>query len=356
MASLRVDGVYGMKWRALSGGFVASTAVIAVLLANPGGLMGEPVALAATSATTMHVLSWNVCGNVESPPAGECVNTESTTEVVKGIVSQLNKYDFLTGSGVHAVLFQEICYADVEAMRDRSDMSGWNFGFVGILDGSSKRQCHPDKNTGASRGQFGIAVGIDRSAAFERWHYNAYPEGNNGYGYYDVHQGLVCATASSVATTVCSTHLTPTPEDDNLAKSGHSTEYFRNIELQQAKGIPSRVGVSGRIVAGGDMNSPPPDNAEGKTIQPENPMIPLYDDYQECYEAQYGDRDGHGTYQDPVDGLIKLDYVFSTSRDSSGTVQGSQMSASDHRPLVATINFNAELLRGRDAGWSVRHR
>lgn len=346
MASLRVDGVYSMKWRALRGGAIIGVAVAAALVVSPAALMGEPVALAATASAQVHVMSWNVCGNVENPPAGECVHSMSTSDVVTGIVQQLNQYDFLTGSGVHAALFQEICYADVQRLRDRSDLSDWNFGFVGILDGTTKRQCHPDKDTGAARGEFGIAVGIDRSASFESWHYQAYPHGNNGYGDYDVHQGLVCAVASSVATTVCSTHLTPTPEDDNLAKSGHTTEYFRNIELKQAEGIPNRVGTKGRVIAGGDLNTPPPDDPLGKNIQPENPMDPLYDSYQECSESEYGDRDGYGTYQDPVKGLIKLDYVFGTSRSSACTVQHSKMSASDHRPLIATIDFNAELVRG----------
>jgi len=316
-----------MSWRRLT--------VLTILVA--GLAVAAPVR--ATAALPVRVMSWNVCGNVVSPPAGTCLNTRSTTAIANGIWQQMAANGMTTGTSVKVLLLQETCYADVERMRSLSEFSGWSFGFIGILDGSTKRDCHPDRSTGAARGQFGIVVGVNRSATFTRYHYNAYPEGDNGYGDTDTRQGLVCATVSAVSLTTCSTHLTPTPTGTALAETGHPTSYFRNIELEQAKGIPYRIGTSGRLIAGGDLNAEPPDSTDGKAISP-NPIVPLYNAYHECDQTRYGARDGHGTFQYQDGRLGKLDYVFATrSAVSSCTVTDQTVTASDHRPVAATITF-----------------
>lgn len=331
-----------MKLKLIIGAAVAATTLAGT------GMAAYGASDAAAAATTVRVMTWNVCGNTVNPPANECTNSRSTVDVVKGIWWHLNVNNMLKVSdhpdgAVHVVMLQEICYQDKKRMDGLPSLDNWTFGFVSIKSNGANRECHADKKTGKARGAFGVVIGIDRRSGttFSRYHYNYYPHGDNGYGYDNVQQGLICLNTPSIELTACGTHLTPTPSAARLPQTGHDEAYFRNIQLHQAEGIPWRVGTEGRIIAGGDLNVAPPDGA-GADIEPSNPIVPLYDAYHECSEDEYGKRDGHGTYQYPNGGIVRLDYVFaSKSATSSCTTTDEHVALSDHRPVIATVQFPA---------------
>jgi hypothetical protein len=334
--------------RGLRFGTACRVAVAAVALAagwvtasGPTAAAVQPAATSAVSVApaSVKVMTWNVCANsaprTDDKGQAVCANGRQTDKVAAGIKWHIGRHD-----GLDAVLLQEICYDDVEKLRDLMG-AGWKFGFSGILDRGSgptkggtivKRQCV------GGRGQFGVAVGVKASdVSFDRYHYATrnVPNARDVWGHWNVHQAAVCANA--LGTRFCGTHLTPWKGGHSDWSDQHASEFLTS-QYGQVGELTGWGSGHARVVLGGDLNSSPTRSSSltGQMLDP------LYDAYKECsQDAAGGARTGKGTFQNQNGTRgSKLDYVFATpSAQASCYVTDQHVTLSDHVPVTATITF-----------------
>jgi endonuclease/exonuclease/phosphatase family metal-dependent hydrolase len=314
----------------------------ALLLAIAGLLLSAPDRASATDALALETMTWNACANTE-PPASDvnhprCIYGQQTDKIAADIDRRITDLH----PGVRVVLLQEVCYADIEKLRDLVAGSGWTFRFTGIKDegsGSSPtgtvaaRRCADDVHTGAYRGNFGIAIGVKGASATYTVHY--YPDAHQPmardiWKHWNVRQAAICADVAAWNLRACGTHLTPNPSGSPAA--------MRAAQAAQVKDLVGYAGTGHRVIAGGDLNTAPPAATSSSTVGP------LYDAFTECDQANYGGaRNGQGTYQrDDGTRASKLDYLFADkSAATSCYVTDAEIQASDHIPVFATTTYPA---------------
>jgi endonuclease/exonuclease/phosphatase family metal-dependent hydrolase len=296
---------------------------------------------AAAPALTLKTMTFNVCANTKpdnaSDPNARCINGQRTSKVAGDLANRLRKLH----PDTRVAFLQEICYADVEAVRGLVG-SGWKFRFTGIKDegtGSrpsgtvTPRACAKDRSTGKSRGNFGVAIGVKAAAATFKVHYfpEAHvPHARDKWGHWNVHQAAICADVSAFAARVCGTHLTPVP--------GGSSSEFVNARAGQVQDLIGYGGNKPRVILGGDLNAVPP------AVDAASPMGKLYAGHTECDQANYGGaRNGEATFQN-ADGSrwAKIDYIFTNKNTTTSCyVTNAHVKSSDHIPVYATIKFPA---------------
>ncbi|WP_329245049.1 protein kinase [Actinoallomurus sp. NBC_01490] len=328
-------------------GFLALGALVAMLTVA-GAAGAYSLRDRGTPATTagLKVMTWATCadGGPSADPAQAnaiCVNGRQTDKVAYGI-----RWHMRAVAGLHVVFLQELCSADLEALERLDGMSGWRFRFAPILDQGSgatpnakagPRLCHPQN--GASRGYFGIAVGVHENTSFDvRYYPDAdVPHTRDRWGHWNVHQVAVCATVPTYRAGVCGTQLTPL-----LGKDPAAPDAFWKAQTAQVTDLIKDAGGQGRVVLGGDLNSIAPDANGGAGDR--SPLVPLYRRYKECDQsAQGGARTGRGTYQHENGTRgAKLDYLF-VPRDASVScgVTSQHVKTSDQVPVIATVAFPA---------------
>ncbi|WP_171908649.1 endonuclease/exonuclease/phosphatase family protein [Streptomyces nanshensis] len=321
----------------LAGGLLAGTAVAGGAPSH-GEDTGSSDAKQAAAPASVKVMTWNVCAN--SAPRKDdkgqalCANGQ-TDRVAGGIRWHMQQHE-----GLHAVLLQEICYADIEKLRTLDGMGGWSFGFSGIHDrgsGSSKGEIRK-RQCAKGRGGFGVAVGVKSGdVKFDRFHYATrnVPNARDTWGHWNVKQAGVCADA--LGTRFCGTHFTP-------FKGGHGSwddkkaSEFLTSQYGQAEELAAKGKGHSRVVLGGDLNASP---QQDSTVTA--PLLdPLYGGYKECsQDAAGGDRTGKGTFQNQSGKRgSKLDYVFgNSSAKASCSVTDQHVTLSDHVPVTATVTF-----------------
>ncbi|GAA4219734.1 endonuclease/exonuclease/phosphatase family protein [Actinocatenispora rupis] len=310
------------------GSLLACAALLALL----------PPAPAHAAVGPVHVMTWNACGNDPKPAAGApdpCTNSRNTTNTA-GTISWHMKNHYVDGSlvVVDAVLLQEVCEADVARLRTFDWLAGWSWAFAPITQRMAGTQavapkvCRPDDDTGASRGYFGVAIGVDRATTFRApYYYRAHPSGTDQWGNDYQHRVLLCGTVSAWSATICDTHLSPVQDNDADG----------SVRAAQVREMLAQAGT-GRVLVGGDLNTVPPDSPTGAGDA--SPLAPLYTAYDEADGSRYADRDGEGTFQQPDGGRLKLDYLF-TTRGATQTcdVTDNAVLSSDHRPLVDVVTW-----------------
>lgn len=330
---------------------VATAAVAGLGTGSAGADTG-----AASPASTVKAMTWNACANTAPPsdpsdPNARCIDGRQTDKVAATIRRRLLDAQ----PGTQVIFLQEVCSVDIDQLRAMDDLAGWEWKFAPIRHqgtGSAPttqvtdRDCAHDINTGASRGYFGVAVGVHADSQFKATYYpdsdqpisNQHPD---QYGHWNVRQVAVCASVAAWQTTVCGTHLTPLdkrdPDDPDIYWTAQARQ-LQDLMTYAEEGVDG-VGY-GRVIFGGDLNQPAPDGAGGFGDQ--STVAPAYSRYSECDQANYGGaRDGEPTYE-RADGSLayKIDYLF-TNRNATSScyVTDGHISTSDHKPVVDTIAF-----------------
>lgn len=313
--------------RALALGAVCAVGGGLLLAAEPAGTAATQAA--APAALRVKVMTFNACGDHAHKTTWTydahskevvCSSTGNTAKMAHGIDGYMKAGGmFGDASTTHVLFLQEVCWADVKRLKTYQNIKGhhWTFRFKAVRDRGTpkKRVAEHNRQCRSGRGGFGIAVGVDHPATFQKYMFTAYPKGNDGYGHVAVKQPLICGTTTASKLRFCGAHLTP--------GSNHSA-----VRLAQGKGLVQRAGTGARVIVGGDFNAHPT-SAELK---------PLYSHYQECDQA------AHGTFQKKgmpgKDRLTKLDYVFTGKNAvADGSVTANHVSISDHRPLIANLVF-----------------
>lgn len=307
---------------------------LAALALAVGGSVAAAAPADAAGALKLQVMTFNTCANTKPEstkdnPNARCVNGRQTGKVAADLAHRIT----VLHPGTTVVLLEEVCYADVVALRTKLG-SSWQLRFTGIKDEGSgskpsgtvaPRACVKDKDTHKSRGNFGIAVGVKASATFAVHYYpDAHvPKAKDAWGHWNVHQAAICATVSSWGARVCGTHLTP-----------GTAPVFRAAHAGEVSDLISYGGSGARVVLGGDLNATPTSAN----------LTPLYDTYTECDQVNHdGARAGTATFQKP-DGTRsgKIDYIFATRNTTNSCyVTTAHVLASDHVPVFDTITFPA---------------
>lgn len=338
------------------------TKILAGTVVAAGSLAMAPVATASTgvhgaaaSALTIKAMTWNACANTAPPadptdPNARCIDGRQTDKVAPTIERRI----LTSQPGTQVLFLQEVCSVDIDQLRSMPDLAGWEWKFAPIRHqgtGSAPttevtdRNCAHDINTGASRGYFGVAVGVHADAQFKATYYpdsdqpidNSHPDQN---GHWNVRQVAICASVAAWQTTSCGTHLT------ELDANYQTHDLYWNAQAAQLKDLMTyaQEGVGGvsydRVIFGGDLNQRAPDGDGG--VHTQSTVAPAYENYNECDESNYGGAwDGRKTYEKP-DGTMayKIDYLF-TSKDATSQcyVTDGHISTSDHKPVVDTITF-----------------
>lgn len=326
-----------------SGVVLASVVAVAAF-----GLAGTAaVAEPAQDEQAVKVMTWNACANTDPTSAPEtCVNGRQTDKVAATI-----KWRLLEAQpGTQVIFLQEVCSVDIEQLANDSELSGWNWQFTPIRHQGTgdeptsevtDRNCANDWNTGASRGHFGIGMGVQADTTFTERHYpdEHQPMARDRWGHWNVRQAVICGDVEVFQATVCGTHLTPLHEG-----TADDPDAFWTAQQGQVRDLVSyaEAGAYDRVIFGGDLNQPAPDSADGYGDQ--STVAPAYESYRECEQAQQGDpRDGRPTYQHS-DGTLgnKIDYLFTNPGTTSECfVTDEHISTSDHLPVVDTITFPA---------------
>ncbi|HZE41860.1 MAG TPA: endonuclease/exonuclease/phosphatase family protein [Stackebrandtia sp.] len=310
-------------------------------------LTSGAIALAATTdaAPTITAMTWNTCANT-SPPThptanSTCVNGRQTNKVAAGIKWHMDRHP-----GLNAVLLQEVCSADITKLSSTDSLKGWHFSFAPIKDqgtGSkptakpAPRHCATDVHTHASRGEFGVAIGVKSAATFKTRYFpdKHQPMARDRWKHWNVRQAAICADAKDLAATVCGTHLTPKDSGD-----ADHPDAFWNAQKGQATDLRAyaEAGAYDTVLFGGDLNQAAPDGKHG--YGDKSTVAPLYAAYTDCDQANYGGkRDGTGTFQN-ADGTrgSKIDYLFTNKGATiSCAVTKKHVSTSDHIPVTITV-------------------
>jgi hypothetical protein len=337
-------------------GRLAAVLLGAAVTAATVGVAAGTGAATAASAQTIKAMTWNACANTAPPtdptdPDARCIDGRQTDKVAATIRRRI----LTSQPGTQVLFLQEVCSVDIDQLRSMPDLAGWQWKFAPIRHqgtGSAPttqvtdRDCAHDIDTGASRGYFGVAVGVHADAQFKATYYpdadqpidNQHPD---QYGHWNVRQVAVCASVAAWQTTVCGTHLTPLDKKDPDHPDVYWTAQARQVQDLMTYAEQGVGGVSyDRVIFGGDLNQPAPDGDGGFGDQ--STVAPAYARYAECDQANYGGaRDGEKTYE-RADGTLsyKIDYLFTNQNATSQCyVTDGHISTSDHKPVVDTISF-----------------
>ena len=334
----------------------------AVHSVGSGESRGEDAARGVSaSATTssVHVLTWNICGESGSCPARNQPD-ELAAEVASLAVSR----------SADAVFLQEVCGNDAEndAAVDGSKTatksevtllgeklgSGWNIAFVPYTRPAENRfgstmpgeggttVVYPPRYESPSAtsdfrcrgpelvGVQGIAIAV-KGTFGEREEFDLQSPTAGLFL-----RALCVRRTSGAPVRFCTSHLTPQGEDYD-SRAGFS---YRAGQVQRLGEI---VGAGHDTVFGGDFNTRPPDDPSSGTDS--GILAPLYASYHECEQGTSGTaRKGSGTMwqttNPPVRADRKYDYLFSKDAFTSCQVQSdSALSAwSDHLPMLGTAS------------------
>lgn len=333
-----------------SGVLLASVATVTVLGLAGTAAVAQPEPN-AQDELTVKAMTWNACANTAPPsdpndPAATCVNGRQTAKVANTIRWRLLEAQ----PGTQVIFLQEVCSVDIERLASMAELADWEWKFAPIRHqgtGSSPtpdvtdRNCASDVDTGASRGNFGIGMGVQAGISFTATHFpdEHQPMARDRWGRWNVRQAVICGDVEAFQTTVCGAHLTPlhdgTPDDPDAFWTAQQGQVQDLIAYAEA-------GAYDRVIFGGDLNQPAPDSAAG--YGDDGTVAPAYASYGECDQANFGGtRDGRPTYQ-RSDGSLgsKIDYLFTNRNATSACyVTDTHIATSDHLPVVDTITFPA---------------
>ncbi|MFI0722923.1 endonuclease/exonuclease/phosphatase family protein [Streptomyces sp. NPDC021224] len=310
---------------------------------------------AAATTSSVHVLTWNICGE-----SGSCPSRNKPEELAAEVAS------LAVSHSADAVFLQEVCGNDAEndASYDsaktatKSEVtwlgeklgSGWSVAFVPYTQPAEARfgtslpspggtityppryanpsatsdfRCRGDALIGVQ----GVAIAVKGTYGSREEFDLESPDGGLAL------KALCVRRTTGTPVRFCTSHLTPQGEDID-PRPGFS---YRAAQVQRLHEI---VGDGHDTVFGGDFNTRPPDDpASGadSTI-----LVPLYAAYHECEQGPTGTaRKGTGTmWNGSTRGDRKYDYLFSKSAFTSCQVlSDSALSGwSDHLPMSATAS------------------
>jgi endonuclease/exonuclease/phosphatase family metal-dependent hydrolase len=275
-----------------------------------GGSSGGPAPASAADtagqqAATVNAVTWNVCGN----KASHCPLGAKPSKLAATIALHI-KSDVADGRKVKAnvVFLQEVCAGHVKALSRYGSLRSWSWAFAPAKQASGK-----PKSCANGQGQFGVAMGTEQKLTGVSKTYLRSPKFEG--------RVAICGTVASWATRVCTAHLS------SGLKSDDPKGAYRKVQTAQLK----RLAGTSRVVLGGDFNDQP--------TKP--PLDVLYGAYRECDQGPGNTRGGEKTYQGARGKATeKLDYIFAGKASGlSCDVPNTPVASSDHRPVVAVINF-----------------
>ncbi|NUW02524.1 endonuclease/exonuclease/phosphatase family protein [Streptomyces sp. CAI 127] len=289
----------------------------------------QPPQVGAANATTLNVMSWNVCANNN----GKCGWSDARAGFV-----ELNEEIKARLKSPDVILFQEFCEKHakrVEWMLEDHTGRGWDVRFAPVhhqIDGPRiQKQCAmgpaPDS---ADRGAFGIAIAVPEENVWYKRHDLTSPQPA-------VHEqrSALCAALPARAVMVCNAHFTAGGDDFGDPKGEWRTE--QAAQLAEIVKVYEQRGY--RTIFGGDFNSVPPDHTISDP--PNTILIKTYAEYRECDENSIKERPRDGDATKPFDKrAIKIDYIFAqdTAEFSSCSVDA-DTGKSDHYPIYGTVKL-----------------
>ncbi|MEV1041788.1 MULTISPECIES: endonuclease/exonuclease/phosphatase family protein [unclassified Streptomyces] len=277
------------------------------------------------AASTARVMSWNVCGNINTVSpcnGGRPIGKDALTAGLKDRLAKAASYP-------DVIFLQEICekHAKPVELALEEGPYQWDVRFAPInydVDGTGlKAQKECMDADGYDRGAYGVAIAVPDENAW----YQAYDlpspatyVNKDGVPRKAEQRTAVCASVPSRAAMFCAAHFS------TGGKGWDDPE--RTWQKKQAATLMEKADQRGyRPVFGGDLNVSPP--ARGLDV-----LTPVYDRYQECAE-QNGVYDGPNT----KDGE-KIDYIFSPFQFSACSVE-TYVGLSDHFSIHGSVPLPA---------------
>lgn len=246
------------------------------------------------------VATWNTCGVRQWGCAGTGGAAEKRAALKR----------LATRSGARVVLLQEVCAADLEAVRE--DLGSWHTAFRAYAWRDGTGRTTTARCTEAGRGTAGFAVLSAHPLSAVRT--VATPQPDVG-----LQRGILCASIAAHGIRVCTAHLSP-PGNDRA----HPGREFRGGELTAL----ATAGAGRRTVYGGDLNVTSP--GAHNPVSWVWPRV-FYREHRECDQSSDVDRSGRPTH----DSGHKIDYLFSGMPMAKCEVRDT--GASDHRALLVRV-------------------
>lgn len=281
-----------------------------------------PVAGPAASSTAQ-VMSWNVCGNINTVSPCNGGKPIGKDALAAGIKDRLAK----AASYPNVIFFQEFCekHAKPVELALEEGPYDWDVRFAPVtynVDGTGlKAQKECMDADGYDRGAYGVAIAVPD----ENTWYQAYElpspaayVNKEGVTRKAEQRAAICASVPSQAVMYCSAHFS------TGGKGWDDPD--RTWQPKQAAKLMEKADQGGyRPVFGGDLNVSPPARGFGA-------LTPMYDRYQECDEK-------NGVYDgaDTKDGE-KIDYIFSPYTFSACSVQ-TYVGLSDHYSIHGSVQL-----------------
>ncbi|MFG3047637.1 endonuclease/exonuclease/phosphatase family protein [Streptomyces sp. NPDC048241] len=302
----------------------------------------EPVAAAGTgplpepagqTASTLDVMSWNVCAN-NNDDCGWSDDRAGYAELTEEIRTRLRNPD--------VIFFQEFCEKHakrVEWLLEKETPIDWDVRFAPLHHATSggplvQKQCAMGpKPDSADRGAFGVAVAVPDENTWYQRHDLTSPAA-------DQHEqrSALCAALPSRAVMVCNAHFTAGGKD-----FGDPNGSIRTTQAKELRDIARNYERQGyRVIFGGDFNSVPPDFKTEKD-GPTTILTDTYAAYRECDEGSIKGSPRDGEVTKPLGNReIKIDYIFApdAAEFTSCTVTR-DTGKSDHYPLYGTVTLPA---------------
>ncbi|MGW6275357.1 endonuclease/exonuclease/phosphatase family protein [Streptomyces sp. NPDC055060] len=295
-------------------------------LPNPG----------AAAASTLDVMSWNVCAN-NNTACGWSDERAGYAELTEQIESRLKDPD--------VIFFQEFCEKHakrVEWMLEKPVAEGgtgrgWDVRFAPLHHQKGgptvQKQCAmgpaPDN---ADRGAYGVAIAVPDENTWYESHALPSPDTSDFE-----ERSALCAALPSRAVMVCNAHFSA-----GGASFGDPLGYERTKQAKQMETIVATYEKKGyRVVFGGDFNSVPPDYTASDG--PNTVLTDTYAAHRECDEGSLPGSPRNGEATKPLDGRkIKIDYIFApdSAQFTSCTVTP-DAGKSDHYPIYGTVSLPA---------------
>lgn len=324
---------------------------------SPGEAAPHAVDAAATTSS-VHVLTWNICGE-----SGKCPSRDHPEDLAAEVAS------LAVSRSADAVFLQEVCGNDAEndASYDsaktatKSEVtwlgeklgSGWSVAFVPYTQPAEARfgtslpkpggtityppryvnpsatsdfRCRGDELIGVQ----GVAIAVKGTYGSREEFDLESPDGGLFL------KALCVRRTTGTPVRFCTSHLTPEGEDHD-PRSGFS---YRAAQFQRLREI---VGDGHDTVFGGDFNTAPPDSTDGGGNS--SILAPVYASYHECEQGPTGtSRSGSGTMWDEAPPHArtarKNDYLFTKGPFTACQVLSDTALSgwSDHLPMVGTAS------------------
>lgn len=295
---------------------------------------GTAPAPSPAAASTLDVMSWNVCAN-NNKDCGWSDERAGYAELNEQIQSRLKDPD--------VIFFQEFCEKHakrVEWMLEKPVAEGgtgrgWDVRFAPLHHQWGgppvQKQCAmgPAPES-ADRGAYGVAIAVPEENTWYKHHALESPDTSKFE-----ERSALCAALPSRAVMVCNAHFSAGGAD-----FGDPNGVWRTKQAKQFEGIVAEYEKQGyRVVFGGDFNSVPPDYTQSDG--PNTVLTDTYAAHRECDEGSIAGSPRNGEVTKPLSGRkIKIDYIFApdTAQFTSCTVTP-DAGKSDHYPLYGTVRL-----------------